>query len=186
MAFPSRYTITNLRSSAIALDAKFTEDRSLRRKIAANGTLTLSGVDATLDELDRNPQIRQLIDDGDITITMTQGPIVSFVYSVAADVGTSAAGVVLEASMPFSIRLLQVAAEVPTGVGSSTLTLADAASSGNAFTGAIDTDGTPAFIANAALTANRVIAAGTTLYGQQSATAKPAVTLTVVGMRTSI
>lgn len=185
MTFPASFTITNLRNRNLSLDAKFSEDRALRRSIPANGTLTLSGFEASVDELDGNAQIQQLISDGDITITMTQGPMVSFVFSVAADAGTDAAGVVLQSSMPFSMRLTQVLAEVPTGVASSTLTLADAASSGNAFTAAIDTDGTPAFV-DAALTANRVIASGTTLYGQQSATAKPAVTLTLVGMRTSI
>jgi hypothetical protein len=189
MSFPNAFTLTNLASRALALDAKFSEDRALRRSLPVGGSITLAPSDldgATLDELDRNPQIAQLIADGDLSITMTQGPMVSFQLEVAADAGTDAAGVLLLGPVPFDIRLTQVTVDVPTGVTSSTLTLADAASSGNAYTGAIDTDGTPAFIAAAALTENRVIAKGSSLFGQQSATAKPAVTITLQGMRVSI
>lgn len=189
MSFPNAFTFTNLAPRTLVLDAKFSEDRALRRSIPVGGSFRLAPSDldgATLDELDRNPQLAQLIADGDLAVTMTQGPVVSFVLEVAADAGTSAAGVLLLAPVPFDLRLTQVTVDVPTGVASSTLTLADAVSTGNAYTGAIDTDGTPAFVAAATLTANRVIPKGSSVFGQQSATAKPAVTVTLQGMRVSI
>lgn len=185
MAFPS-YTVTNLSSlRAIALDVKFSEDRALRRTVPAGGSITFDNSLASPDELDRSPELRRLIDGGDISIRMAGGPSVALRYEVDADAGTDAAAVSLTSSFPFEIALTDVTLLVPTGVATSTLQLADAASAGNNYTGAEDTDGTPAAV-TATLQATRVVPAGSSLFGLQSATAKPAVSVIVSGVRLTI
>lgn len=182
--FPSSFTLTNLSSSNVVLDTKFSEDRALRRNISRGQSLTIAPSIATLDELDSNPEIRQLISAGDLKVSMTQGPLVAFRFEVAADVGTDAAAVRV-GTLPFDLFLTGVTLSVPTGVGSSTLQLADAASGGNNLTGAEDTDGTPAIV-EATLTATRLLNAGQIIWGLQSATAKPAVSVFMQGFRLSI
>lgn len=183
--FPATITITNLATRDVAVDAKFSEDRALRRRIARGTSITLPADLASVDELDRNAQLRQLIDDGDITITMTDGPIVARSFTVAADAATTADTLVLASSMPFAMQITQIRAVVPTGVASSTVTLASAASGGVDYSAAIDTDGTPASVI-ATLTASATIAAGSALVLNRSATAKAALTLQVEGIRQSI
>lgn len=185
MAFPTTYTLTNLRNRDLSIDAKFSEDRALRRLVPANGTLTLDGSIASVDEMANNAQILQLINDGDLTVAMSDGPLVALTYSVSADAGTDAAQVQLSGDFPFEMLLTNIILQVPTGVATSTLQLADAASAGSNYTGAEDTDGTPEFV-DATLQATRIIPAGSALWGLQSATAKPEVTLRLVGMRLSI
>lgn len=182
--FPSQFTLTNLSSSNIVLDAKFSEDRALRRNIPRGQSLVINPAIATLEELDANPELRALIAAGDLKVSLAQGPLVGLRFQVAADVGTSAAAVRLGA-LPFDLLLTGVTLTIPTGVATSTLQLADAASAGNNLTGAEDTDGTPPTV-EATLTTTRLLSAGQAIWGLQSATAKPAVNVFMQGFRLSV
>jgi len=187
MTLPESYTFINQTQNDVALDAKFNEDISLRRTLPAGGSLTVTGSELPIgvDAVGNNPQIRQLIADGFMRVELAGGPMISKSYEIAADAGTSAAAVSLDGNFPFDLLLTGAVLEVPTGVASSTLTLSDAASAGNDYSAAEDTDGTPAVV-DATLQATRLVPAGSQLFGLQSATAKPAVTITLFGIRKSL
>lgn len=184
MAFPT-ITLTNLASNQLAVDAKFTQDRALRRTLAVGESFVLPNGVATLDELDINEQIQQLVADGDLGVAVGNGPTATFRYTVAADAGTSADTVTLEASFPFQLALSAILVVVGTGVATSTITLASAASGGVDYSDAVDT-ATSGANAAGVLQANNVIPKGGLLVGNRSATAKPDLTIIVSGIRQTL
>ena len=184
MAFPT-ITLVNLASNQLAIDAKFTQDRSLRQTLAVGQSFVLPNGVATLDELDINPQIQELVTAGDLGVNIGNGPTATFRYTVAADAGTDADTVTLEASFPFQLALSAILVVVGTGVATSTITLASADTGGVDYSDAVDTATTGANVLGA-LQTNNVIPKGGLLVGNRSATAKPDLTVVVSGIRQTL
>lgn len=180
------FTITNNTTRDVSIDTKFSEDRQLRVSIPRGQSFTIQDNFATVDELDRSAQVQQLIADGDITIAITGSqPRVGFTYTVVADAATGADTLTLQTGMPFAFRITGVTAFVSTGVATSTVTLASAATGGQDYTAAIATSGTAVGVAGG-LTDLTTVARNSNLVLNRSATGKAAHVLVVEGLRTEI
>lgn len=152
MAFPT-FTLQNLSGGRVSLDAKFSEDRALRLSLAPGASQVLTTGLATLEELDRDPSLRQLIDGGDLKISMAAGPTLGWAFTLTAGPATNPDTVNLVAQVPFDIQVTSIEFNVTTAVAASTVTVASQATGGTDYSSAMS----GATLGLAASTADRVL-----------------------------
>lgn len=70
------YTLINQTQAPLVVDTKFTEDLALRRTIPANGSIVLPAGQYKLEDMDFSSELRDLIDQGLLRVTIKDGPVV--------------------------------------------------------------------------------------------------------------
>ena len=115
----------------LAIDAKFSEDRSLRLSLAKGDVFTLPPDIATVDDLTINRQIEAHLLSGDLHIALSPGVPVGWSF------GPQAAGplmmpgtIVLISALPFDFKPTYVTVTTSGGFGGGNATLATASSGG--------------------------------------------------------
>ena len=120
-------TITLTASKNLAIDTKFSEDRSLRVAIAANESFTLPQGTATAEELVASAEIDAHLQAGDLTISLSPGVYTSFIFGVQ---GAGATSVTLLPALEFDFRPTLATILITTGIAMENVRLATAASGG--------------------------------------------------------
>lgn len=95
-------TVTNLGTQPRSIDWKFSEDRAVRRLLAPREALDLTGI-ATLDELQRLPEARALLDAAPPAIAI--GPAATGTLAVLMDDAPDVSGGGTTGTVGFTVQL---------------------------------------------------------------------------------
>ena len=146
MTWP-RFTLVNPTSSRLSIDAKLSEDRSIRRLLDPGTSFKLSPEAATLGELTRTPEIRREIDnqrlvvgfgDAEFSASVSNGPVVGWNVSLPVSFAPEEERIQIVDKMPFFCRTQLVMVTLITG---QPLSLIRIEADGVDISGDIDTDG---------------------------------------------